>query len=103
MEIWLRDNYPQVDLTTFDNNNQAIEALLAHHVDAVLLDGAQGQIYSKKHSELSSSLIAKADYGYALALKKGSPLTSKINKALQKLQASGAIQKLEKIWFKDSL
>ncbi|MCW8398069.1 ABC transporter substrate-binding protein [Legionella sp. PATHC038] len=103
MEIWLRENYPKVELTTFDNNNQAIEALLANHVDVVLLDGAQGKIYSKKHLELSSSLIAKADYGYALALKKGSPLTSKINKALQKLKASGEIQKLEKIWLKDSL
>ncbi|WP_058477803.1 substrate-binding periplasmic protein [Legionella steigerwaltii] len=103
MEIWLREKYPQVEITALDNNNQAIEALLADHVDVVLMDGAQGKIYSKKHAELSYSVIAKADYGYALALKKGSPLTTKINQALQKLKANGDIQKLENRWLKDSL
>ncbi len=103
MEIWLRENYPQVEMTTLDNNNQAIEALIAGHVDVVLLDGAQGKIFSKKHTGLSYSLIAKADHGYALAVKKGSLLTPKINQALQKLKESGEIHKLEKIWLKDSL
>ncbi|KTD69079.1 glutamine-binding periplasmic protein precursor [Legionella steelei] len=103
MEIWLREHYPQVEITALDNNNQAVEALLAAHVDVVLMDGSQGKIYSKKHTELSYSVIAKADYGYALALKKGSSLTTKINQALQKLKANGEIQKLENIWLKDSL
>lgn len=103
MEIWLHENYPQIEITALDNNNQAIEALIAGHVDVVLLDGAQGKIYSKKHAGLSSSVIAKADHGYALVVQKGSPLTAKINKALQKLEANGEIQKLKNIWLKDSL
>ena len=71
MEIWLRQNYPQIKITALDNNNQAIESLIAGHVDVVLMDEAQGKIFSKKHADLSYSVLAKADYGYALALKKG--------------------------------
>jgi polar amino acid transport system substrate-binding protein len=103
MEIWLRQNYPQVEITALDNSNLAIQALLAGHVDVVLMDGVQGNVFSKKHEGLSYSVIAKADSGYALATKKGSPLTSEINKALQKLKAKGELQKLEAAWLKDSI
>ncbi|WP_058497761.1 ABC transporter substrate-binding protein [Legionella gratiana] len=102
MEIWLKERFPEAEITALDNNNQAIESLISGRVDAVLMDGVQGKIFSKKHTELAYSLIAQADYGYALAVKKGSPLTKKINKALQKLKANGAIQRLENIWLKDS-
>ncbi|AUH70877.1 ABC transporter substrate-binding protein [Legionella sainthelensi] len=102
MEIWLRETFPQVEITVLDNNNQAIESLISGRVDVVLMDGFQGKIFSNKYTELAYSLIAKADNGYALAIKKGSPLTTKINKALQKLKANGSIQKLETIWLKSS-
>lgn len=103
MEIWLRQKYPQVQITAFDNNNQTIEALVAGHVDVILMDEAQGKIYSKKHAGLSYSVLGKSDYGYALVVKKGAPLLPHINKALQKLKATGEIQKLQDIWLKDSL
>ncbi|WP_115708578.1 ABC transporter substrate-binding protein [Legionella sainthelensi] len=102
MEIWLRETFPLVEITVLDNNNQAIESLISGRVDVVLMDGFQGKIFSNKYTELAYSLIAKADSGYALAIKKDSPLTPKINKALQKLKANGSIQKLETIWLKNS-
>lgn len=102
MEIWMHEKYPKLKIIALDNNNQAIEALLAGHVDVVLLDGTQGKIFTQNHVGLSYSVIAKADHGYALAVKKGSPLTAQINKALQKLKAKGEIKKLEKTWLKHS-
>ncbi|KGP63063.1 amino acid ABC transporter substrate-binding protein [Legionella norrlandica] len=103
MEIWLHQNFPEAEITVLDNNNQAIEALNVGHVDVVLMDGAQGNVYSKKHPGLTYSIIAKAQDGYGLALKKGSPLTAEINLALEKIKAKGEIQKLESIWLKGSL
>jgi polar amino acid transport system substrate-binding protein len=103
MEIWLRENYPQVDLTVLDNNNLAIEALIAGHVDLVLMDGAQGSVYSMKHQGLSFAIIAKADEGYGVVVNKGSPLAEKINEALKTLQSKGEIQKLESIWLKGAV
>lgn len=103
MELWLREHYPSVKVIAFDNNPQAVEALLAGHVDAVLIDGFQGSVFSKKHSGISYSIIANANKGYALALKKGSPLTAKINLVLQKLKASGALKKLEDKWLEMDL
>ncbi|STY29850.1 glutamine-binding periplasmic protein precursor [Legionella wadsworthii] len=102
MEIWMHENFPTLKIIALDNNNQAIEALLAGHVDVVLLDGTQGKIFTQNHAGLSYSLIAKADHGYALTLKKGSPLTAQINKALHKLKANGEIKKLENTWLNNS-
>lgn len=101
MEFWLQEHHPELSIVAYDNNNQAIEALEAKHVDGVLVDGVQGKAFSKKHRALSYSMIAKADYGYAIALKKNSPLTNEVNQALQKLQEEGVIQQLEAKWFKD--
>ncbi|AMP88635.1 ABC transporter substrate-binding protein [Legionella pneumophila] len=103
MEIWLHQHFPKAEITALDNNNQAIEALIAGHVDVVLMDGAQGSVYSKKYRGLSYSIIAKANEGYGVVLKKGSPLTDEINSALENLKAKGEIQKLESIWIKGSI
>ncbi|HHT9918395.1 TPA: ABC transporter substrate-binding protein [Legionella pneumophila] len=103
MEIWLHQNFPNAEITALDNNNQAIEALIASHVDVVLMDGAQGGVYSKKYPGLSYSILAKANEGYGLVLKKGSPLRDEINSALENLKAKGEIQKLESIWIKGSI
>lgn len=98
MEIWLRKHFPAGEITVLNSNNQAVEALIAGHVDIVLMDGAQASIYSQKHPGLSSNVIIKADAGYGIALKKGSPLTVQMNQALKKLEAQGEIEKLKSKW-----
>ncbi|MCL9684491.1 ABC transporter substrate-binding protein [Legionella maioricensis] len=102
MEIWAKKQVPTAELISMNNNNQAIEALKAGHVEAVIMDGAQGLVFSQKNPGLSYALIAKSEDGYGIALHKNSPLTLQVNQALKKLQASGAIQKLHKQWLGDT-
>jgi polar amino acid transport system substrate-binding protein len=98
MEIWLKKHAANEKIIITDNNNQAIEALKVGHVDVVLMDGAQGAIFSQKNPDLSYAIVAKAEDGYGIVIKKHSELTSKINQALNNLKEKGGIAKLQKIW-----
>lgn len=98
MELWLRSHFPNDELITMDSNNQAIEALIAGHVDVVVMDASQGPVFCQKHANLKYTFLTKAQDGYGIALKKNAPLTAKINKALNKLIANGSIEQLEKTW-----
>ncbi len=102
MEIWLKQNVPNANLLIMDNNNQAIAALKAGHVDLVLIDGVQGLVFSQKNPGLSFAVIAKSDAGYGLALKKNSELTQKINQALHEIEQSGELAALKKKWLEDA-
>ncbi|ETO93359.1 substrate-binding periplasmic protein [Legionella oakridgensis] len=102
MDIWLHQHIASADIITFDSNNQAIEALMSGHVDAVVVDGAQGRAFSQKYPELSYHVLAKADDGYGIALQKNSPLTKQINQALANLIKRGDISKLKKKWLEDN-
>lgn len=100
MEIWLKEKFPGQPITSLNYNNQAIEALKAGHVDAVVLDGSQGAVFSEKNQGLGYAIITESKDGYGLALKKDSPLTAKINVVLKQLEAEGEIEKLKKKWLK---
>lgn len=100
MEIWLKKKGFGKNLVVMDNNNQAIEALKAGQVDVVLMDGAQGRIFSQKNDHLAYHIIDQSEDGYAIVVKKGSPLLEKINQAIEKLKANGEIAKLEQQWLK---
>jgi polar amino acid transport system substrate-binding protein len=98
MEIWLRKNVPSSEVICMNNNNQAVEALKAGHVDGVLIDSVQAVSFSSKNPGLSYEFIAKSENGYGIAVKKGSKLKEEINNALKALQQKGEINKLKKKW-----
>lgn len=98
MEIWLKTAVQNVNLTTMDHNNQAIEALKSGLVEGVLVDSVQAVAFCKSNPGLAHAVIAKADTGYGIALPKGSPLTVQINQALKALETKGELQKLIKKW-----
>lgn len=101
MEIWLKKQVLKEKIITTDNNNQAIEALKAGHIEVVVMDGAQAKIFSEKNPGLSYVRIAKAEDGFGVALKKNSPLTADINHALEVLYANGQLEQLQEKWLSD--
>jgi len=101
MEVWLKAHHADSEIITMDNNNQAIEALKAGHVDCVLMDNIQGIAFSHRNPNLSYAMVAKSDNGYAIAFKKGSALKDEINGALKSLESSGELEKLKKKWFEE--
>ncbi len=101
MDIWLKEHVPNEQITAFDNNIQAVEALQAGHVDMVLMDKVQAQVFSQKHSGLAYAMLAESKVGYGIAVKKDSPLSAEINLALEKLKAKGEIEKLKAAWLEN--
>lgn len=98
MEIWARKNISKVNILAVNNNNQGVEALKASHVDAVLLDGVQGVIFSQQNKGLAVSVVADAHDGFCIALEKGSPLKAKMDAAILRLKKKGKIEELRKKW-----
>ncbi len=99
MEIWLKKHATKTTVITVDDNNQAIESLKAGHVDLVLIDGTQAVAFTQNNPGLEYKIIAKSEDGYGIALKKNSPLTAEINKALKNLATKHKIKELEQKWF----
>lgn len=101
MEIWIKKNSPKALLVTMDNNNQIIEALKAGHVDCVLMDRAQAEIFSQKNPSLSYVVPPSSHEGdgYGLVFPKESSLTLPVNQALKRLKEKGVLKALEKKWF----
>ena len=99
MELWLKKYHPDSEIVSFDNTNQAIEALKAGHVDGVLIDGVQGSVFSHNNPGLAYLVISKSDAGYGIAFPKGSPLRASVNAALKALKEKGAVHQLEQKWF----
>lgn len=103
MEVWLKEHALGAHVITFDTNPQAVEALKAGHVDGVLIDTVQGNTFTKKNAGLACCTIAQSDDGYAVCVKKDSPLKHEINQALKTLQARGKLNALKKKWFEGTL
>ncbi|WP_209315684.1 MULTISPECIES: ABC transporter substrate-binding protein [unclassified Haematospirillum] len=102
MEIWLREHVPGADIVAMDNNNQAIEALKAGHVDLVFIDSIQAVEFATRNPVLGSSVISRSDTGYGIAFPKGSPLHARVDQALTELEESGELARLKQKWLGDS-
>lgn len=98
MEIWLKNSPYKPQITTFDDNNQAVESLKAGHADFVMIDNSQAKSFTKNNPTLTYVTIADSGDGYGIALKKNSPLTTEINQAIKNLKDRGEIEQLEKKW-----
>ena len=92
-----------LDTTPFNSLPEAVTALVAKRIDAIVLDAMTLQWYDNSHLELPITEVGpifdKKSYAYALPM--GSPLRQAINKSLLKQNESGFLETLRKQYFGD--
>jgi len=104
MEAWAKERFAENQIVSFPKSNQAIESVVAGHVDAVLLDESQANYFDQlKCEEASMMTVIKLDSGrsgYALAFAKGrnEQLRSQVDEVLNQLHNDGFISALKKKW-----
>jgi polar amino acid transport system substrate-binding protein len=102
-ESWTKEILKDFDLVSMDTNNQLVEAMKVGHADAVIMDSVVAEIFVKENPTLGFvNLTGEDSDGLGIAIKKDSPLTSKINLALKALEKKGEITKLKNKWLKDT-
>jgi polar amino acid transport system substrate-binding protein len=98
MELWLRQNAPDCTTVPMDSNVQAVEALKAGQVDAVVVDGSQAESFCERNRQLQSVFLARSDRGYAIAFPKNSPLVAQVDRILTAMEKNGKLQRLKEKW-----
>ena len=102
-ENWLRKNVDKVELHTYKNIGECVDALNAGTVVAVVYDEPIIRYELKKpgNKDLAAAggLFHPEDYGFAL--QQDSPLREPIDQALLALRENGFIDDLQKKWFGD--
>jgi len=98
MEIWMKKNFPHIQLQLFDMATQIIEAINSGHLKGGILDMTQSSIFCKKNKNLKNIFLGKTEEGYAIALPKKSKLKEEINKILEDLEKEKFLEKLSKKW-----
>ncbi|WP_342246257.1 cystine ABC transporter substrate-binding protein [Pseudomonas sp. OTU5201] len=101
-EQWLKDNVPQADIRTYDDDPTKFQDLNVGRIDAILVDRlAAFEMVEKTGGKLAVTGEPFSRQEAGIALRKGNPeLLAAIDKALAKLKADGTLKKLSEKWFK---
>ena len=92
----------EIDVQRYNGSSEAILALKANKIDAVVLDSEPAYNYSLQNTELKMLDTNLAEETYAIALGiDDTELLEKINKALQTLKANGTYEILHAKYFED--
>ena len=81
-------------VTPYNKGADAVQALKTNKIDCVIIDNLPAESFVAKNSDL---MILEEEFTveeYAIALKKNSALTEKINDALAKLKADGTLDQI---------
>ena len=90
------------DVQRFNKGLDAILALRAGEIDAVMLDDGPANVFVREYDDIRILEEAYADEEYGIAVSKENPeLLQKINEALDKLQSEGVINQIVKAWLED--
>lgn len=87
------------EVLRFNNGRDAVLALRAGEIDAVMLDDAPAKVFVGEFGDIAILEEAYADEEYGIAVSKDNPeLLQKINEALSKLQSEGVIDQIVEAW-----
>jgi cystine transport system substrate-binding protein len=101
-EQWLKDNVPQADIRTYDDDPTKFQDLNVGRIDAILVDRlAAFEMVEKTGGKLAVTGEPFSRQEAGIALRKGNPeLLAALDKALAKLKADGTLKQLSEKWFK---
>lgn len=90
------------EVQRFAKGRDAVLALRAGEIDAVMLDDGPANVFVKEFGDICILEEAYADEEYGIAVSKNNPeLLQRINAALDKLQSEGVIDRIVKAWIED--
>ena len=91
-DIYATDDFGAENVTTYDNGNGAVLALVGGDVDCVIIDNEPAKALVAANAGLTILDTSYADEDYAICIKKGNDaLLEKINEAIVALTADGTI------------
>ena len=94
-DIYATDDFGAENVTTYDNGNGAVLALLGGDVDCVIIDNEPAKALVEANEGLTILDTSYADEDYAICVKKGNDeLLEKINEAIVALTADGTIDEI---------
>lgn len=94
-DLYATDDYGADHVSQFKNGPEAVQALLAGSVDAVIIDNEPAKNYVKQNEGLKILDTTYADEDYAIAVnKENTELLQKINDALKALTDDGTVKKI---------
>lgn len=101
-EQWLKENVPQADIRTYDDDPTKFQDLNVGRIDVVLVDRlAAFEMVAKTGERMAVADDAFSRQESGIALRKGNPeLLAAINKAIEKLRGDGTLKQLSEKWFK---
>lgn len=101
-EHWLKENVPQADIRTYDDDATRNQDVRVGRVDAILGDRlAAFELISKTGDTLAVAGEPFARQEAGVALRKGNPqLLAAIDEAIAKLRANGTLKTISEKWFK---
>ncbi|KIP98749.1 MULTISPECIES: cystine ABC transporter substrate-binding protein [Pseudomonas] len=101
-EQWLKENVPQADIRTYDDDPTKFQDLNVGRIDVVLVDRlAAFEMVAKTGERMAVAGDAFSRQESGIALRKGNPeLLAAINKAIEKLRGDGTLKQLSEKWFK---
>jgi len=100
-EQWLKENVPQADIRTYDDDPTKFQDLAVGRIDVILVDRlAAFEMVEKTGNRLAVAGEAFSRQESGVALRKGNPqLLAAINEAIAKLRADGTLKELSEKWF----